>query len=96
MWKPVVFDGNHSQLIAMNTHNLNRADPDRYAGIYQTVNTVPGATYTLLIRGLLRADDDDPDPWRYRVQWGYDPTGSGDWTKVVTGQNSLGIATILG
>ena len=81
-WKPVVFDGSHSQLITMNTHNLNRADPDRYAGIYQTVNTVTGATYTLVIRGILRADDQDPDPWRYRVQWGYDPTGSGDWTKV--------------
>ena len=81
-WRPVVYDGGHSQLITMNTNDANKADADRYAGIYQTVNTVSGADYTLTIRGIIRADDKDPDPWRYRVQWGYDATGGNDWTKV--------------
>ncbi|HDN80763.1 MAG: hypothetical protein DRI61_08720 [Chloroflexi bacterium] len=87
-WDPVVWDGDHSQLIEINTFCRGASDPDRYAGIYQTVALVPGATYELKIRGMIRAREGDPvitgleDPYSYRVQWGYDPTGGTDWKAV--------------
>jgi len=87
-WTPVVWDGLHSQLIEINTRCRGASDPDRYAGIYQTVAVVPGATYTLKIRGMIRAQDGDPvitgqeDPYSYRVQWGFDPAGGTDWRAV--------------
>jgi len=81
MWDPVVWDGEHSQLIEINTKEIG-GDPDRYAGIFQTVDVIPGQTYEFTIRGLLRADDNDPDPWRYRVQVAFDHSGGDDWTAV--------------
>ncbi|NOZ29976.1 MAG: LysM peptidoglycan-binding domain-containing protein [Chloroflexi bacterium] len=80
-WDPVVYDGEHSQLIGIDTKKVG-GDPDRYAGIYQTVSVVPGETYHFSIRGMIRADDQDSDPWRYRVQVGFDHTGGSDWTAV--------------
>ena len=80
-WPPVVRSGQHSQLIEINT--LEKwGQRDRIAGIYQVVDVVPGQTYTFKIHGLIRADDSDPDPWRYVVEWGYDLTGGTDWTQV--------------
>ena len=87
MWSPVVWDGEHSQLLEINTHKIG-GDPDRYAGIFQTVNVIPGGSYEFTIRGMLRADDTDPDPWRYRVQVGFDHSGGDDWT-AVTDWNEL-------
>jgi len=81
MWDPVVWDGEHSQLIEINTKQMG-GDPDRYAGIYQTVDVVRGEVYDFTIRGMIRADDNDPDPWRYRVQVGFDHHGGTDWTLV--------------
>ncbi len=80
-WAPVVKEGQHSQLIEINTKR-RWGQPDRIAGIYQTVAVQPGKTYILEIHGLIRADDTDPDPWRYRVEWGVDPAGGNDWTRV--------------
>lgn len=80
-WDKVVYEGDHSQLIEINTKQIG-GDPDRYAGIYQRVAVVPGALYHFSIKGMIRADDHDPDPWRYRVQVAFDHTGNLDWTKV--------------
>jgi LysM repeat protein len=80
-WGPVVFDGRHSQLIEINTKRVG-GDPDRYAGIYQTVDVIPGATYRFTIRGMIRADDQEGDPWRYRVQVAFDHSGGSNWTAV--------------
>lgn len=80
-WKRVVKSGEHSQLIAINTKR-HWGQPNRVAGLYQVVDVVPGQTYTLEVYGLIRANDSDPDPWRYRVEWAYDPTGGTDWTQV--------------
>ncbi len=80
-WKPVVYDGQHSQLIEINTKQIG-GDPNRYAGIYQTVDVVPGETYRFSLRGMIRADDHDGDPWRYRVQVAFDHSGGSDWTAV--------------
>ncbi len=82
-WAPVRADGAHSQLIELNTMQYAASEPDRYAGIYQTVALVKGQTYTFKISGGMRERSPDPneDKYRYRVQWGY-VDGAADWTKV--------------
>jgi hypothetical protein len=84
-WAPVIYDGEHSQLIEINTFCRGGSDPDRYAGIHQLVTGLkPGATYRLSLYGMLRVldNDDDRTGYNYRVQWGYDPDGGTDWTTV--------------
>lgn len=83
-WEPVVADGAHSQLIEINTKQYAASEPDRFAGIYQTVALTRGAVYTLQLRGGMRESDPDPfeEKYRYRVQWGYTTGGSTDWTTV--------------
>lgn len=80
-WARAVRSGRRSQLLGVLTIDPG-APPDRYFGLYQTVRVVPHARYTLVLHGIIRADDRDPDPWRYQVEWGYDPTASGDWRSV--------------
>jgi hypothetical protein len=84
VWPPVINDGEHAQLIELNTFNRGGSDPDRYAGIYQTVAVAPGETYELSLHGMLRAMEDDPDRtnYSYRLQYGVDYTGGTDWTAV--------------
>ena len=83
-WAPVVKDGKSSQLIEMNTMQYAASEPNRYAGIYQTVSLVKGASYTFKLSGGMRERNPDPndDPFRYRVQWGYTPDGSTQWANV--------------
>ncbi len=82
-WNRVV-EGQHSQLIELNTMQFAASEADRYAGIYQQVNVVQGATYQFQVKGLMRERSPNPveDKWRYRIQWGYTTDGSPDWTKV--------------
>lgn len=83
-WAAVRADGDHSQLIELNTMQFAASESDRYAGIYQTVKLVKGETYTLKLSGLMRERNPNraEDRYRYRVQWGYTADGSTDWTKV--------------
>lgn len=83
-WTPVVADGLHSQLIEINTKQFAASEPDRFAGIFQTVALTKGATYTLKLQGGMREAQPNAseDKYRYRVQWGYSTDGSTDWTKV--------------
>jgi hypothetical protein len=85
-WAPVVYDGQHSQLIEINTYGRHASDPDRYSGIFQKVAVVPGESYDLTIRGMLRALEDDPDrnngSYSYRVEYGIDYSGGTDWRTV--------------
>ena len=83
-WPPIVYDGQHSQLIELNTFDYAGSDADRYAGIYQTVAVVPGETYDLSLHGMLRALEDDPDRscCNYRVEVGLDYNGGQDWAAV--------------
>lgn len=82
-WERVVFDGKHSQLIEINTKDFPAADPDRYAGIYQTVRVVPNGTYKLSLKGIIRTTEMEGDPWRYRVQVGWTKGPKADWTQVM-------------
>jgi LysM repeat protein len=81
-WEPVVADGEHSQLIEINTKGMTAADDDRYAGIYQTVRVVDWENYTLHVRGMIRTTVQDGDPWRYRVEVGWTPGRKADWRAV--------------
>lgn len=89
-WAPVIAQGKHSQLIEIasfckTTLCRGGSDPDRYAGIFQTVHgLVPGAKYKLSMSGMLRAlaEDDDRENDAYRVQWGYTTNGSTNWQHV--------------
>jgi hypothetical protein len=82
-WARVVYQGAHSQLIAITTYALP-ARADCSAGIYQTVTGLePGADYELSLAGLLREEASHPgeDPYRYRVQWALEE-GAADWMHV--------------
>ncbi len=84
-WASTVWDGKSSQLIEINTKQ-DSSEPDRTAGIFQTAAVHQGATYDFSIRGMIRADDGDPDPWRYRVLVGFDTSGGTNWQAVTNWQ----------
>lgn len=83
-WPVVVAEGRSSQLIAIDTRDKWPADGDRVAGIYQQVgNLIPGQTYQLDMRGVLRGEGGNTaDPFRFVAEWGYTTNGSTDWTQV--------------
>lgn len=77
---PAVYDSFHAQLIRIE----GATQPDRYAGIYQVVDVVPGATYRLSVHGLIRsaAGDVARSEYGYRLQVGLDLSGGQDWQGV--------------
>lgn len=80
-WDPVVYSGEHSQLIEINTLQAG-GDNDRNAGIFQKVSVWPNYEYELSLKGIIRAQDHGGDPWRYRVYVGFDYEGDTDWRAV--------------
>ena len=91
-WAPVVGDGKNSQLIEINTMQYAASEPNRYAGIYQTVNLVAGAPYTLKLSGGMREHNPDPkdDKFRYRVAVGL----HGRWLHQLDHREQLGRAAV--
>ncbi len=85
VWPPVVHSGRYSQLLAIEIRQPG-IPPNRIIGVYQTVSVVPGQTYTFHLNGILRANDNDPDPWRYRVEWGYTRGSDTNWKHVAKWQ----------
>ncbi len=85
-WSKAILEGKHAQLIEINSFKWMPTDPDRYAGIYQTVSVVPGATYQLSINALMRSTEADKilSGYGYRVQYGIDYTGGQNWQSVAT------------
>lgn len=79
-WPPAVFDGESAQRIQVR----EASQPDRYAGIYQTVSVVPGETYELVLNGQIRSGEGDirASQYGYRMQLGIDYDGGQDWTAV--------------
>lgn len=86
-WNLVVASGAHSQLIEVNAKGIPAPDPDRFAGIYQTVRVLDWADYVLSLRGMIRTTVMDGDPWRYRVEVGWTDGKHADWTKVTNWQD---------
>lgn len=84
-WEPVVADGEHSQLIEINTKGLGIGTDNRYAGLFQTVRVTPGTAYQIDLRGMIRSttpESEKLDPWRYRVQFGWTLGRRADWRDV--------------
>jgi hypothetical protein len=79
-WSPAVFDGQHAQRIQVR----EASQPDRHAGIYQTVSVVPGETYDLSLHGQIRSGYGDVkiSEYGYRIELGIDYNGGQDWTDV--------------
>ncbi len=85
-WAPVVYEGEHSQLIEISTFCRGASLPNRYAGIYQTLTVTTGTTYELCMHGMLRSVLGDPDPesWGYTAQVAVDQDGGIDWEALAT------------
>lgn len=83
-WAKVVKDGQHSQLIEIHTKAVGGSHPNRYVGIYQTADVVPGKRYMLSFYGMVRSTEGTEwaSRWNYRVQVGYDYNGGSDWQAV--------------
>jgi len=83
-WDRVVWDGEYSQLIEISTKAYGGSEPDRYAGIYQVVDVVPGARYEFNFRGMVRSTegDEEDSQYGYRIQLGFDYNGGTDWQAV--------------
>jgi hypothetical protein len=79
-WPPAVFDGERAQRIQVR----EASQPDRYAGIYQTMRVEPGETYNLTLNGQIRSGEGDIEAsqYGYRMQLGIDEGGGQDWTAV--------------
>ena len=75
-----VSHGERAQLMQLT----GAGEPNRYIGVYQTVEVMAGDTYTLSIHGLIRSSDaGDPNrPYGHRMQWGIDYQGNQDWRAV--------------
>lgn len=75
-----VSHGERAQLMQLT----GAGQPDRYMGVFQTVEVQAGETYTLTLHGLIRSSDaGDPNrPYGHRMQWGIDYQGGQDWRAV--------------
>jgi hypothetical protein len=71
----------HAQLMRI----MGPGEPNRYVGIYQTVDVVPGETYTLTLHGLLRSStaEDASTPYGHRMQYAIDYEGKGNWQQII-------------
>ncbi len=80
VWPMAVYDGERAQRIQVE----GASQPDRYAGIYQTVDVIPGGTYRLSLHGQIRTGlgDIQASQYGYVMQLGIDYNGGQDWTRV--------------
>ena len=79
-WPRVIVAPDTGQTLRIRNADL----PDRYAGIYQIVNVVPGQVYTFSIAGLVRTNVGDVQHTRfgYRMEVGFDTLGTRNWKRV--------------
>ncbi len=82
-WDLVVAEGDHSQLIEINTVGMAAADNGRFAGLSQTIRVQPHAKYTFSMQGSIRTSElDAEDPYRYTVEVGFVEEPNGNWKDV--------------
>jgi hypothetical protein len=77
---PYVKSGDYAQRITM----AEATQPDRYAGIYQQVEVVPGQVYSLTLNGQIRTGfaDINLSSYGYRMQYAIDHTGGDTWQDI--------------
>jgi hypothetical protein len=75
-----VSHGSHSQVLRI----MGPGEPNTFIGVYQTIDVVPGETYTLALHGVIRSSlaAEDYKPLAFRVQYAIDETGGTDWEAV--------------
>ncbi len=76
----------HGQ-IAQLMRIMGPGKADRVVGIYQTVDVIPGETYTLTMHGIIQSSTagTHKTPYGHRVQWAIDDQGRGDWNQIEWG-----------
>ena len=79
-WSSVVYDGKYSQLLEMHTKAVGGSQKDRYMGVYQVADVVPGKRYMFSFYGMIRSSEgtEKHSKYNYRVQLGYDFNGGTD------------------
>ncbi len=79
-WDAAILDGDNAQRITIT----NATQPDRYAGIYQTVGVTPGEAYRLTLNGQVRSTFGDvaDSQYGYRMQYAVDWSGGTDWQNI--------------
>jgi hypothetical protein len=79
-WPLVVPQGENAQLIEIKNAQM----PDRYLGIYQTADVIPGEDYAFSMQGLVRTNTGDVEKtsYGYRLEVGFDLSGGQDWQDV--------------
>lgn len=57
---------------------------NRYGGIFQRIDVIPGETYTLQLNGLIRTSQGDVEATSYghRMEYALDETGNTNWQRV--------------
>jgi len=77
---PYVKSGDHAQRFTM----AEASQPDRYAGVYQQVDVVPGEVYSLTLYGQIRTGyaDVNLSSYGYRMQYAIDHTAGDNWQAV--------------
>jgi hypothetical protein len=77
---PYVKSGDSAQRISL----AEATQPDRYAGIYQTVKVIPNQRYGLELNGQIRTGfgDIEHSSYGYRMQYAIDPSGGTDWRDI--------------
>jgi hypothetical protein len=81
-WEQAVHSGQSSQLLEINLVDNYRKN--RIIAIYQTVEVVPNASYSLTIHALMRSDApiERRNKGEYAMQWGIDYRGAGQHNSV--------------
>jgi parallel beta-helix repeat protein len=79
-WPLVVANGKHAQLIEID----DAAQPDRYAGIFQTMYVCPGQPHELHLKGLVRTEEGsgEASQFGHALQVGFGYEGQTDWRTV--------------
>ena len=75
-----VSHGSHAQVMRI----MGPGDPNTFVGIYQTIDVVPGETYTVAMHGVIRSSlaAENYKPLAFRFQYAIDETGGSDWKAV--------------
>lgn len=79
-WEPAVENGDFAQRITI----ANATQPDRYAGLYQTVPVIAGESYSLTLYGQIRTPFGNvaTSNYGYRMQYAIDWDGGTDWQAI--------------
>ncbi|GAB4442141.1 MAG: hypothetical protein Kow0031_24180 [Anaerolineae bacterium] len=77
---PFLKDGQHAQRISID----QTFEPDQYGGIQQTVDVIPGESYTVTIYGQIRSNfgSVQSSNYGYRVQMALGQNGAADWSSI--------------